>query len=70
MDNELAIEVKGLTKHYGQILAVDHINFEVKKGELFGFLGPKRGRQDYHHPHITRPTAGRFGQIGHSRGKY
>jgi ABC-2 type transport system ATP-binding protein len=35
-----AIEVKGLTKRYGQILAVDHISFEVKKGELFGFLGP------------------------------
>jgi len=40
MDNGLAIEVKGLTKRYGQILAVDHISFEVKKGELFGFLGP------------------------------
>jgi ABC-2 type transport system ATP-binding protein len=36
----LAIEVKGLTKRYGQVLAVDHISFEVKKGELFGFLGP------------------------------
>jgi ABC-2 type transport system ATP-binding protein len=38
--NGLAIEVKGLTKRYGEILAVDHISFEVKKGELFGFLGP------------------------------
>jgi ABC-2 type transport system ATP-binding protein len=35
-----AIEARGLTKRYGQILAVDHISFEVKKGELFGFLGP------------------------------
>ncbi len=40
MHNGLAIEVKGLTKRYGEILAVDHISFEVKKGELFGFLGP------------------------------
>jgi len=40
MDKGLAIEVRGLTKSYGQILAVDHISFEVKKGELFGFLGP------------------------------
>ncbi len=40
MDNGLAIEVKGLTKHYGQLVAVDHISFEVKEGELFGFLGP------------------------------
>jgi len=37
---DYAIEVKGLTKRYGQILAVDHISFEVKEGELFGFLGP------------------------------
>ena len=41
MENkDLAIEVKGLTKQFGQILAVDHISFEVKKGEFFGFLGP------------------------------
>lgn len=37
---EPAIEVKGLTKNYGEIIAVDHINFEVKNGEIFGFLGP------------------------------
>lgn len=34
------IEVKNLTKYYDGFLAVDHINFEVKKGEIFGFLGP------------------------------
>jgi ABC-2 type transport system ATP-binding protein len=34
------IEVKKLTKYYDGFLAVDHINFEVKKGEIFGFLGP------------------------------
>jgi ABC-2 type transport system ATP-binding protein len=35
-----AIEAKGLTKHYGELLAIDHASFEVKKGEIFGFLGP------------------------------
>lgn len=41
MENkDLAVEVKGLTKQFGQILAVDHISFDVKKGEFFGFLGP------------------------------
>ncbi len=41
MDNkDLAIEVKSLTKRYGQLTAVDHISFDVKKGEFFGFLGP------------------------------
>jgi ABC-2 type transport system ATP-binding protein len=34
------IEAINLTKHYGELLAVDHINFEVKKSEIFGFLGP------------------------------
>ncbi|MGD8544114.1 MAG: ATP-binding cassette domain-containing protein, partial [Candidatus Bathyarchaeota archaeon] len=35
-----AIKAVNLTKYYGRLLAVDHINFEVKKGEIFGFLGP------------------------------
>ncbi len=35
-----AIEVEELTKYYGPVLAVDHITFEVKRGEIFGFLGP------------------------------
>uniref|UniRef100_A0A7J3UZS7 ATP-binding cassette domain-containing protein n=1 Tax=Candidatus Methanosuratincola petrocarbonis (ex Vanwonterghem et al. 2016) TaxID=1867261 RepID=A0A7J3UZS7_9CREN len=35
-----AVELSGLTKRYGEIVAVDHISFEVKEGEIFGFLGP------------------------------
>ena len=35
-----AIEVKNLTKKFGQLTAVDHINFEVPQGKIFGFLGP------------------------------
>jgi ABC-2 type transport system ATP-binding protein len=34
------IDVKGLTKRFGKLVAVDHINFEIGKGEFFGFLGP------------------------------
>lgn len=33
------IEVKNLTKRFGDFYAVDHISFEVKQGEIFGFLG-------------------------------
>jgi ABC-2 type transport system ATP-binding protein len=40
MLSESAIEVSNLTKHYDNLLAVDHISFEVRKGEIFGFLGP------------------------------
>jgi len=34
------IEVKELTKNYNGLTAVDHIDFEVEEGEVFGFLGP------------------------------
>lgn len=37
---EPAIEAVNLTKYYEDLLAVDHICFEVKCGEIFGFLGP------------------------------
>lgn len=33
------IEVSGLTKMFGSFTAVDHISFDVKEGEIFGFLG-------------------------------
>jgi len=36
----MKIEVRDLTKRYGPQLAVDHINFTVKTGEIVGFLGP------------------------------
>ncbi|MCR4405026.1 MAG: ATP-binding cassette domain-containing protein [Candidatus Acetothermia bacterium] len=35
-----AIAVQGLTKRYGEVVAVDRISFSVGEGELFGFLGP------------------------------
>jgi ABC-2 type transport system ATP-binding protein len=34
------ITVKGLTKKYARTVAVDHISFEVEKGQIVGFLGP------------------------------
>jgi len=40
MTAENAIEVDSLTKHYGSLAAVDHVSFQVRRGELFGFLGP------------------------------
>jgi ABC-2 type transport system ATP-binding protein len=35
-----AVEVENLVKSFGNFVAVDHIHFQVKKGEIFGFLGP------------------------------
>lgn len=34
------IEVEGLTKRFREFTAVDHVSFQVTKGEIFGFLGP------------------------------
>lgn len=34
------IEVKNLVKKYGSHLAVDHLNFTVESGQIYGFLGP------------------------------
>ena len=34
------VEARGLTKHFGDFVAVDGIDFEIKPGEAFGFLGP------------------------------
>lgn len=37
---ELAIKTEGLTKHYGEVHALENLDLEVKMGEVFGFLGP------------------------------
>ena len=34
-----AIEVRDLTRRFGDFIAVDHVSFEVRPGEIFGFLG-------------------------------
>ena len=35
-----AVDVEDLVKSFGSFVAVDHIRFQVEKGEIFGFLGP------------------------------
>lgn len=39
-DSNAAISVRGLTKRFGSFTAVDGIDFDVARGEIFGFLGP------------------------------
>ena len=36
----MSVEVKGVTKIYGEQRAVDNISFQITKGEIVGFLGP------------------------------
>ncbi len=39
MTEAIAIQVQELTRHFGSIVAVDHVSFSIRYGEIFGFLG-------------------------------
>ena len=36
---DIAIEARGLTMRFGDFVAVDHVSFRIRRGEIFGFLG-------------------------------
>jgi len=38
-DMPIAIEARGLTMRFGDFTAVDHVDFQIRRGEIFGFLG-------------------------------
>jgi ABC-2 type transport system ATP-binding protein len=61
------IKVENLTKIYGRlssgVLAVDHIDFEVKQGEIFGFLGPNGAGKTTTQRMLTTLLAPTNGQI-------
>lgn len=62
MSNEKVIQVEGLTKMYGDFAAVDAITFDVKKGEIFGFLGANGAGKTTAMKMligISKPTAGK-----------
>jgi ABC-2 type transport system ATP-binding protein len=57
------IRIEGLTKAYGKLLAVDHIDLEVPQGQLYGFLGPNGAGKTTTLRMIAgiiRPTEGRI----------
>lgn len=39
-EGEVAVYAENLTKRFGEFTAVDQVSFQVKRGEIFGFLGP------------------------------
>src|SRR5262245_19004872 len=48
MPDDLAIDVRGMTKRFGSRTVVDHIDLQVRRGEVFGFLGPNgRGQTTF-----------------------
>ncbi|HEY0232948.1 MAG TPA: ribosome-associated ATPase/putative transporter RbbA [Dokdonella sp.] len=38
-DSDIAIEARGLTMRFGDFVAVDRVDFRIRRGEIFGFLG-------------------------------
>jgi ABC-2 type transport system ATP-binding protein len=67
MSKDTVIQVSDLTKCYEEILAVDHINFEVKRGEVFGFLGPNGAGKTTTIRILTglsKPTEGKASVLG------
>lgn len=38
--SEMALRIEGLTKCFGDVVALDHLNLQVNKGEVVGYLGP------------------------------
>ncbi len=63
-----AIVVEDLTRRFGNFTAVDHIDFNVEQGELFGFLGPNGAGKTTTVRMITgliKPDAGRVSIMGY-----
>jgi ABC-type multidrug transport system ATPase subunit len=38
--NSLSVDIRNVSKHIGEVVALDRISFQVHKGELFGLIGP------------------------------
>ncbi len=67
-DNDYAIAVEGLVRHFGEVRAVNGVDLNVHKGEIFGFLGPNgAGKTTVIRMLITllAPTAGRIKVAGY-----
>jgi ABC-2 type transport system ATP-binding protein len=66
-----AIAVEGLTKRFGDALALDHVDLEVAEGSIFGFLGPNGAGKTTMLRILTglaRPTSGEARIFGHAAG--
>ena len=62
-----AIRTNGLTRHFGDFVAVDNINLEVAQGQFYGFLGPNGAGKSTTIPMLTgllAPTSGSIEVLG------
>ena len=66
-DSDLVLETTGLTKRYGNFVAVDKLNLSVMKGEVFGLLGPNGAGKTttiLMLLGLTEPTKGKINILG------
>ena len=62
-----AIRTEGLSKRFGDVLALDRLDLTVERGEVFGFLGPNGAGKTTTIRlllHLAHPTAGRAWVMG------
>lgn len=65
--DEFVIQTDGLTKRYGSIVAVDGLSMEVRRGRVYGLLGPNGSGKTTTMGMLLgllRPTAGSFKLFG------
>src|SRR5215211_4256584 len=70
--DEPAVSVRGLTKHYGKLVAVDQLGFEIPTGVIAGFIGPNGAGKTTTLAMLlglVRPTAGGATVLGHPIGE-
>src|SRR5438270_12374947 len=66
-DSEVLVRARGLTKRFGSFTAVDGIDFDLYRGEAFGFLGPNGAGKSSTMRMIScvsPPTAGELAVLG------
>jgi ABC-2 type transport system ATP-binding protein len=68
LSSSAAISIRGLTKRYGKLIAVDRLDLEVPRGEIFGFLGLNGAGKTTTIRillDLLRPTSGNAAVFGH-----
>ena len=69
--DEFVIQTDGLTKRYGNVLAVDNLSMEVRRGHVYGLLGPNGSGKTTTMGlllGLLRPTSGTFSLFGSNDG--
>ncbi len=65
--NDIVLSIKGLTKRYGSITAVSHLDLEIERGSVFGILGPNGSGKTTTLGvllDVVRPDSGSFSWFG------